>query len=245
MPRTPIAAGRAPDCASARISSTFSVRNLAETGRESQWGWISSLWWNPGERREWRGAQLTRRVREEYRVYFDRNATQSAAKRRGSAGMHRRSNAAWVSPQAASPDPRADPGSGPDGRTGHPPEEGTHGARVGVSGPLVAAGGGTRVSAEKGEARFSRWGQSSRWRPVLPVAASPPGGCQSSRWVPVLPVGGGSGGMRRHSSPHRGTEPLGSAIGRWNPGVPWRGSGIRATLRVSDLGEQEGRKSLI
>ncbi len=33
-------------------------------------------------------------------MYFDRNATQSAATRRGSAGMHRRSNAAWVSPQA-------------------------------------------------------------------------------------------------------------------------------------------------
>ena len=62
----------------------------------------SSLWWNPGERRERGGARLTRRVREEYRVYFDRNATQSAAKRRGSGGMHRRSNAAWVSLQAAS-----------------------------------------------------------------------------------------------------------------------------------------------
>ena len=41
-------------------------------------------------------------------MYFDRNATQSAAKRQfsrwggGSGGMHRRSNAAWVSPQAAS-----------------------------------------------------------------------------------------------------------------------------------------------
>ena len=34
------------------------------------------------------------------RVYFDRNATMSGAKRRGSAGMDRRPNAAWVSPQA-------------------------------------------------------------------------------------------------------------------------------------------------
>ncbi len=33
-------------------------------------------------------------------MYFDRNATQSAARRRGSGGMHRRSNAAWVLPQA-------------------------------------------------------------------------------------------------------------------------------------------------
>ena len=33
-------------------------------------------------------------------MYFDRNATQNAAKRSGSAGMDRRSNAAWVSPQA-------------------------------------------------------------------------------------------------------------------------------------------------
>ena len=49
-----------------------------------------------------RGARLTRRVREEYRVYFDRNATMSGAKRRGSAGMDRRSNAVWVLPQAVS-----------------------------------------------------------------------------------------------------------------------------------------------
>ena len=80
--------------------------------RENWAAWVSpqaanSLWWNPGERRERRGARLTRRVREEYLVYFDRNATQSAAKRRGSGGMHRRSSphrenwAAWVSPQAA------------------------------------------------------------------------------------------------------------------------------------------------
>ena len=34
-------------------------------------------------------------------MYADRTATQSAAPRRGSAGMHRRSNAAWVSPPAA------------------------------------------------------------------------------------------------------------------------------------------------
>ena len=39
-------------------------------------------------------------------MYFDRNATQSAAKRRGSGGMDRRSNAAWVLPQAVKPAPR-------------------------------------------------------------------------------------------------------------------------------------------
>ena len=33
-------------------------------------------------------------------MYFDRNATQNGVKRSGSAGMHRRSNAAWVLPQA-------------------------------------------------------------------------------------------------------------------------------------------------
>ena len=55
---------------------------------------LNSLWIKSRERREWRGARLTRRVREEYRVYFDRNATQSASQRRGSGGMHRRSNAA-------------------------------------------------------------------------------------------------------------------------------------------------------
>ena len=70
---------------------------------DAGWGecYLGNLWWNPGERRERRGARLTRRVREEYRVYFDRNATQNGAKRSDSAGMDRRSNAAWVSPQAA------------------------------------------------------------------------------------------------------------------------------------------------
>ena len=47
------------------------------------------------------GVRPTRRVREEYRVYFDRNATKNGAKRSGSGGMHRRPNAAWVLPQAA------------------------------------------------------------------------------------------------------------------------------------------------
>ena len=42
--------------------------------------------WNPGERRGRRGARLTRRVRKEYRVYFDRNATMSGAQRRGQPG---------------------------------------------------------------------------------------------------------------------------------------------------------------
>ena len=37
-------------------------------------------------------------------MYFDRNATMSGAKRRGSAGMDRRPNAAWVSPQAVRAD---------------------------------------------------------------------------------------------------------------------------------------------
>ena len=49
-------------------------------------------------------ARLTRRVREEYRVYLDRDATQSAATRQfsrwggGSAGCIARSNAGWVWP---------------------------------------------------------------------------------------------------------------------------------------------------
>ena len=38
------------------------------------------------------GVRLTRRVREEYLVYSDRNATMSGAKRGGSAGMDRRSS---------------------------------------------------------------------------------------------------------------------------------------------------------
>ena len=47
-----------------------------------------------------RGARLTRRVRQEYRAYSDGNATTSTAKRGGSGGMHRRSNAACVLLQA-------------------------------------------------------------------------------------------------------------------------------------------------
>ena len=56
----------------------------AEAGQFSRWG---------------RGARLTRRVREEYRVYFDRNAERSEAEwfsRDGSPV-----EAAWVLPQAA------------------------------------------------------------------------------------------------------------------------------------------------
>ena len=56
-----------------------------------------------GLRRGRRGARLTRRVREEYRVYFDRSATMSGAQRRGSGGMDRRPNAAWVSSPAVWP----------------------------------------------------------------------------------------------------------------------------------------------
>ncbi len=50
---------------------------------------VSSSWTGSRERRgrqfsRWgRGARLTRRVREEYRVYSDRNATQNGAKRSG------------------------------------------------------------------------------------------------------------------------------------------------------------------
>ena len=74
------------------LTACGGTRVSAEVGQFSRWG---------------RGARLTRRVREEYLVYFDRNATMSGAKRRGSAGMDRRPNAAWVSPQAVKhPAPR-------------------------------------------------------------------------------------------------------------------------------------------
>ena len=66
-------------------------------------GFGTSRWWNPRERRGRGGARLTRRVREEYLVYFDRNATTSGAQRRGSAGMDRRPNAAWVPPPVVWP----------------------------------------------------------------------------------------------------------------------------------------------
>ena len=50
------------------LTACGETRVSAEVGQFSRWG---------------RGARLTRRVREEYRVYFDRNATQNAAKRSG------------------------------------------------------------------------------------------------------------------------------------------------------------------
>ena len=74
--------------ATASVPACGGTRVSAESGQFSRWG---------------RGARLTRRVREEYRVYFDRNATQSAAKRRCLGGMDRRSNAAWVPPPAGKP----------------------------------------------------------------------------------------------------------------------------------------------
>ena len=71
------------------------TRVSAESGQFSRWG---------------RGARLTRRVREEpppgelTRVYFDRNATMSGAKRRGEQPVvDRRPNAAWVSLPAVWP----------------------------------------------------------------------------------------------------------------------------------------------
>ena len=81
-------------CPSRRLAACGETHLSAEAGQSSRWG---------------RGARLTRRVREEpppgelARVYSDRNATMSGAKRRGSAGMDRQPNAAWVSPQAVSP----------------------------------------------------------------------------------------------------------------------------------------------
>ncbi len=80
-----------PGCEVDALTACGGTRVSAEDGQSSRWG---------------RGARLTRRVREEpppgelARVYFDRNATQNAAKRSGSAGMDRRLNAASVSPQA-------------------------------------------------------------------------------------------------------------------------------------------------
>ena len=89
----------------AKRSGSAGMDRRSSPHRENWAAWVlpqavNSLWWNPGERRGRRGARLTRRVREEYLVYFDRNATMSGAKRRGSAGMDRRPNAARVSPQA-------------------------------------------------------------------------------------------------------------------------------------------------
>ena len=87
-------------CIAARTPPGFCHRLLtacgethvsAEVGQFSRWG---------------RGARPTRRVREEYLVYFDRNATKNGAKRSGSGGMHRRPNAAWVLPPAVKPAPR-------------------------------------------------------------------------------------------------------------------------------------------
>ena len=76
------------------------TRVSAEAGQFSRWGRGPVL---PV------GVRLTRRVREEpppgelARVYFDRSATMSGAQRRGSGGMDRRPNAAWVSLPAVWP----------------------------------------------------------------------------------------------------------------------------------------------
>ena len=69
------------------------------SGSSFQDGDYNSRWWNPRERRGRRGARLTRRAREEYRVYFDRSATMSGAQRRGNSRW-------WIA------------GRAPTGRTG-------------------------------------------------------------------------------------------------------------------------------
>ena len=78
------------------------LTNTNKTPRKSQNAGCSSsalttgnsLWWNSREHRDARWASLTRRAREEYRAYFDRSATMSEPKARGSAGIQRASNAA-------------------------------------------------------------------------------------------------------------------------------------------------------
>ena len=114
MVRAGCIAGRTPRGFCHRLlTAGGGTRVSAEAGQFSRWGRGPVL---PV------GVRLTRRVREEpppgelARVYFDRNATMSGAKRRGSAGMDRRPNAAWVSSPAVQPGWIA--GRAPTGRTG-------------------------------------------------------------------------------------------------------------------------------
>ena len=106
-----------PACSGRRKPPITAPGSPAGRLHQESGGVDSSSWWrNPRERRDRRGARLTRRVREEYLVSFDRNATMSGAKRRGSAGMDRRPNAAWVSLPVVGPGWIA--GRAPTGRTG-------------------------------------------------------------------------------------------------------------------------------
>ena len=90
-------------------------RNATMSGAQRRPVWIAGGL--PGERRGWESAGWTRRVREEYLVYFGTETpTMSGAKRRGSAGMDRQPNAAWVSLPAVWPGWIA--GRAPTGRTG-------------------------------------------------------------------------------------------------------------------------------
>ena len=75
--------GGAPCGARRGMPNPAGLRGIGPRGdvRSPGDGFGNSRWWNPGERRGRGGARLTRRVREEYRVYFDRNATMSGAKR--------------------------------------------------------------------------------------------------------------------------------------------------------------------
>ena len=60
----PVVAGTAILIRRSLVTAGGGTRVSAEAGQFSRWG---------------RGARLTRRAREEYRVYFDRNATMSGA----------------------------------------------------------------------------------------------------------------------------------------------------------------------
>ena len=110
----------------------------AEVGQFSRWG---------------RGARPTRRVREEYLVYFDRNATQNGAKRSGSGGMHRRPSphrenwAAWVLPPAVEARSRVPwPAAAIDTKRTRRPSsaDGTAGPRIRIG--LPGAPGGARAN---------------------------------------------------------------------------------------------------
>ena len=117
------------------------------------------------------GARLTRRVREEYRVYSDRNATMSGAKRRGQPGwiacrtprgFHHRLFGRDESP--------AEPPPGELGRLGFA----TDCYRSGGAGRSWIEGSPGSDSAERTASSTARATASAARAPILPTRASGP-----------------------------------------------------------------------
>ena len=191
-------------------------------------------------------------------MYFDRNATQNGAKRSGSAGMHRRSNAAWVSPQAVKVSGRFEFGTGNAPRAWR--DAASPGGRCQLFWRLVrrqpgsTSGGGSCVQHRHGGLR------GNPYRPVVPGAdsgshVSPAGELRRSAGAPrrlhrrALRVGSDSGPGPGGPTPSTALQPprrspLPRRLVEGRGGSRHRGRGHPGPDHASSRGRDDARRAL-